>query len=159
MSNNILPFRVSHSRLNENNRNNVTCNTANCLLPNRPIVQQKSNFPSALPSDFRPNATTIDTNYLNVKKIASICNLRCKSLTVDNNSNGPTDILFRDIPSNNGDGLSYLLVDSDGKIFKADSLISKKPKTFNPNLNMNYQNTTPQDMINIHDTNLSNNFY
>ena len=151
MSTSQLPFRVNFSQQNgTTSQNQTVCNTNMCLLPNGPVIPSRPIFPSALPSDFRPSATTIDTNYLNVKKIGCICNLRCKTLTVDDGSTGTTTVLFRDLPINNGEGLSYVLIDGDGKLFKADSAIAKKPVLFNNSKSNMYQ----PDMVNIHDTNM-----
>ena len=65
MSNGQLPFRVNYSQQNgDTTQNQTVCNTNMCLLPNGPVIPSRPIFPSALPSDFRPSATTIDTNYL-----------------------------------------------------------------------------------------------
>ena len=125
--------------------------------PNGPIIPSRPIFPSELPSDFRPSTSTLDTNYLNVKKIANVCSLRCKSLVVDDANTGTTNISFRDLPVNNGEGLSYLLVDEDGKVHRENRQISNKKANFShsavaPNM---YQ----PEMFYMHETNMNGTFY
>ena len=114
-----LPFHVD---FNTGGGSQTICNTSMCLLPNGPVIPTRPIFPSALPSEFRPSGTNIDTNYLNVKRIACICNLRCNCLSVDDGGNqtGSTNVNFLNLPSadtaNPGD-VRLLVVDAVGKVY------------------------------------------
>ena len=129
-----LPFNVDFTTNNGQNSQTV-CNTNMCLLPNGPSIPSRPVFPSALPAEYRPSTTSIDTNYLNVKKIGCICNLRCNSLTVDNGGiNNSINIQFRNLPmANNNQEVTTLVVDSEGNLFQAadDTEIVKSRTTSN----------------------------
>ncbi len=132
-----LPFNVEYGNNNPGGANQTVCNTNMCLLPGGPIIPTRPIFPSSLPSEFRPSSTNVDTNYLNVKKIGCICNLRTNSLTVDSgNSENPTNIQFRNLPVGNTTGnYASLLIDDNGNLVR--SSVQKysnysNPKVFRP---------------------------
>jgi hypothetical protein len=88
-------------------------------------------FPSALPSDFTPSSTNVQTNYLTVKKLGCICNLRASCLLVDDGArnSGTTSVVFQNLPAISGN-FSYLVVDSQGRVHTQDSsLVSKQMKS------------------------------
>ena len=113
-----LPFNVEY--VTGGGANQTVCNTNMCLLPSGPIIPTRPVFPSALPSDFRPSSTSIDTNYLNVKRVACICNLRCNCLTVDDGGNqvGSTNVSLVNLPSGDSVGdTRNLVVDGNGRVY------------------------------------------
>ncbi len=117
-----LPFNVEYTSNNSNKSQTQTiCNTNMCLLPNGPSIPTRPIFPSALPAEYRPSTTSIDTNYLNVKKVGCICNLRANCLSVDGGGENSTTIQFRNLPTidSENDKISNLVIDGDGNIFRS----------------------------------------
>lgn len=124
-----LPFNVEYGT--PNNPTQAVCNNNMCLLPNGPIIPTRPMFPSALPSDFTPSSTNVQTNYLNVKKLGCICNLRASCLQVDDGARntGTTTVVFKNLPEINGE-YSFLVADSQGKVHTLEStLVSKQTKS------------------------------
>ena len=133
-----LPFHINSINSVSNNQQTI-CNKNMCVLPNGPILPTRPIFPSALPSDFTPSTTSIDTNYLTVKKVGCICNLSANSLKVDNTI-GETQIVFKNLPEDEGDGKSYLLIDKNGRLYKAKSTILKTIKKSYYNIEEPFEN-------------------
>jgi len=123
-----LPFNVEFSS-NSGNNTQTVCNTNMCLLPNGPVLPTRPMFPSALPAEYRPSTTSIDTNYLNVKKVGCICNLRTNCLSVDGGTDKSTNIQFRNLPTKmEGDNVSSLVIDNDGNIYRSiPKPVTKQP--------------------------------
>lgn len=136
-----LPFNVEYANTNPNGGSQPACNTNMCLLPGGPIVPTQSIFPSSLPNEYRPSTTNVDTNYLNVKKVGSICNLRANNLTVDSGNNeSTTSIQFRNLPQINNSGnttYSNLFVDNEGNLYRSAIESNNSMTSTNTNTNTN----------------------
>lgn len=131
-----LPFSVDfQTGSGATAANQSVCNTNMCLLPNGPIIPTRPVFPSALPSEFRPSTTNVDTNYLNVKRIACICNLRCNCLSVDDGGNqtGSTNVSLVNLPSADAAGpgdTRLLVVDALGKVYTKAEPVAIEEKSY-----------------------------
>jgi len=172
--NGTLPFNVQFNNNSALPSSQVICNTNMGLLPNGPVVPTRPIFPSALPPSFRPSSTNLDTNFLNVKKIGCINNLRSSNLIVNNNSaNGATQIQFINLPINNDESLQPLVINSKGQVFISSIATISKPmlknnnqvfvpttKTFRSDYNQGISRPTSQsrpdydtdESINFHET-------
>ena len=120
-----LPFNVEYGT--PNNPTQSICNNNMCLLPSGPIIPTRPMFPSALPSEFTPSITNVQTNYLNVKKLGCICNLRTSCLQVDDGARntGSTNVIFKNLPPIESD-YRFLVVDALGRVHTQESVVVSK---------------------------------
>lgn len=115
---NNLPFTVEYS---STPNTQINCQNNLNVIPNGPIFPSKPIFPSALPPSLSGYPTTLQTNFLNVKRQATICNLRTSNLIIDSGSQGNTYLQIKNLPlvKNISDTKYYnLVIDENGKTFK-----------------------------------------
>ena len=117
--NNTVPFFVQYSS-NDNRLCQQECTQNLNVLPNGPIIPTKPMFPSALPAEFSSYPSTLDTNYVTVRRQACICDLRVGCLTVDSGTNNSTKVRFRNLPtiSSSTAEFSPIVVDTNGILYK-----------------------------------------
>lgn len=116
---NNLPFTVEYTstpncQLNCQNNLNV--------LPNGPLLPSRPLFPSSLPPSLSQYPSNMQTNFINVRREACICNLRTSSFTVDSGLEDSTIIYLRNLPEldNICSKKNYynLVINDDGQLFK-----------------------------------------
>ena len=113
-----LPFFVQYSTGNDRICQQSCVQNLN-VLPFGPIIPTRPLFPSALPPEYTSFPTSIDTNFLTVRKQACICDLRIGCMTVDAGDQSKTQINFKNLPSISDGNTNYqsLFVDNNGKVF------------------------------------------
>ena len=142
-----LPFNVQFNKNTSVSDSQVVCNTNMCLLPNGPVIPTRPIFPSALPPTFRPSTTNIDTNFLNVKKVGCINNLRATNLVVNNSgNNGSTRVQFVNLPSINSEQAKPLMISPDGTLSIGNMVSNTTSKNIYSKHQMLPQRMPPQRM-------------
>lgn len=115
-----VPFFVQYSTGNQKICQQSCVQNLN-VLPFGPIIPTRPLFPSALPPEYTSFPTSIDTNFLTVRKQACMCDLRVGCMTVDAGDQAQTQINFKNLPAVSSASGSYqtLVVDNSGRLFKS----------------------------------------
>ena len=86
-------------------------------MPSRPV------FPSALPPALTQYPSSVQTNFINVKREACICNIRASCLILDSGFKNGTNLLLKNLPEkknvlslDNRDSYKILIVGSNGQV-------------------------------------------
>ena len=90
-----LPFTIEYSSYPTRQLN---CQQNINVLPNGPVFPTKPVYPSALPPSLTSFPSTIQTNFINVRREACICNLSCSCLDIDSGFKNGTVIRFGNLP-------------------------------------------------------------
>lgn len=115
-----LPFGVRYFSTS-NNFNQEICVNQMSLLPNGPVIPTAPIMPSALPPVQSGGFTSVNTQYLCVRKIANICNLQGNQVIIDSGRKNSTSVILANLPEVSGDtteGYYQLVVTGKGKILK-----------------------------------------
>jgi hypothetical protein len=116
---NNLPFTIQYSSFPNSQ---LSCQNNINSIPNGPLLPTKPLFPSSLPPSLSQYPSSIQTNFINVKREACICSLRTSNLIIDSGFNNSTFFQIKNIPElkqmDRSKKLFNLILDSNGKVFK-----------------------------------------
>ena len=133
--NSTLPFTINYSSpTNEQ----ISCQNNMNVLPNGPIFPSRPIFPNSLPPSLTQYPSTVQTNFINVKNQAYICNLRCSSLIVDSGISDTSQIRFNNLPevpeTISSGKLFNLIIDDKGNVYRSKVISNTINKTSNQQL-------------------------
>lgn len=125
-----LPFGVRFFNTSSN-FSQETCVNQMSLLPNGPIIPTSPIMPSALPPIESGGFTSVNTQYLCVRKIANICNLQGNQVIIDSGRKNSTSIVFANLPqeSEANPTITQLGIDNKGKLFRMKPVEPEATKT------------------------------
>ena len=115
-----LPFTIQYSSFPTSQLN---CQNNINAIPNGPVFPTKPVFPSSLPPSLSQFPSTLQTNFINVKREACICSLRTSNLIVDSGFSNSTFLQIKNIPDlemNASKKYFNLVSDESGRVFRKE---------------------------------------
>ena len=126
LSNMNLPFNVEYSSFPNSQ---LSCQNNLNVIPNGPILPTRPVFPSALPPSLSQYPSTMQTNFMDVKRQANICNLRTSTLIVDSGLDNNTLLKIKNLPElesiSSKNGYYRLIIDDTGRVYRHKLSVSK----------------------------------
>jgi hypothetical protein len=127
-----LPFGVRYFSTSDNFNQEVCINKMS-LLPNGPLIPTTPIMPAQLPPVESGGFTSVNTQYLCVRRIANICNLQANQVFIDSGRKRETSVVLANLPEmtdNSIDKYYQLVVNRVGKVMKLiPTELTEEPKT------------------------------
>ena len=150
-----LPFTINYSSFPNSQ---LSCQNNINVIPNGPVFPTRPAFPSALPPSLTQFPSTVQTNFLSVRRTACICNIRSSCMILDSGFKGGTNFILKNLPEKpklTPAEVTYklLLVGNNGQVVTSDfNKLSSICCTSNINNNNNNQNN---NLSNVESSNIN----
>lgn len=150
-----LPFTINYSSFPTSQ---LSCQNNINVIPNGPVFPTRPVFPSALPPSLTQFPSTVQTNFLSVRRTACICNIRSSCMIVDSGFQGGTNIIFKNLPekpklTQPDEFYKILLVGKNGQVVTSD--FNKFSSLCCSNQNININNRKDNNISNTESENIS----